>query len=102
MIVRDRQEARRAEEQARLAAIAAAQRAELELVRREQAMVAEAEKRKRDTLLEDASNWHKANLIRAYVRHAVDSGRGPQSEEDADAWEKWALQVAEALDPTVK
>lgn len=50
---------------------------------------------RRAKLLEDASAWQKANLLRQYVEHAKASG----DERFDSEWLDWALGVADAMDP---
>jgi len=76
-------------------------RQEEEQRRREEAAARAAEeKRKQDALINDAINWQRAQLVRAYVEHILQTPSAPP--EDKANWAAWAMAVAAQLDPTDK
>ncbi|HSD37046.1 MAG TPA: hypothetical protein VLC92_06035 [Rhodocyclaceae bacterium] len=88
-----RQEAiRRKEQEARWA--------EEQRQRKEAAARAAEEKRKQDALINDAINWQRAQLVRSYVEHILQTPSAPP--ENKTDWAAWAMDVAAQLDPTDK
>jgi len=63
-----------------------------------QRVLREAEIARKQMLVKEAEAWRQAEDIRAYVR-AV-SERPESAGDEFDAWSRWALQTATALDPT--
>lgn len=74
--------------------------AEEQRLREEAAARAAEEKRKQDALINDAINWQRAQLVRAYVEHILQTPSAPP--EDKTNWAAWAMAVAAQLDPTDK
>lgn len=68
--------------------------------REEAAARAAEEKRKQDALINDAINWQRAQLVRAYVDHILQTPSALP--EDKTDWAAWAMAVAAQLDPTDK
>lgn len=75
-----------------------AQRRRAEEERRERERVAALEKAKLDALRRDAKAWREAAGIRAYVEAACKAADVP---ETSDVWARWALLVADKIDPLV-
>jgi hypothetical protein len=81
-------------------------RAEKEKIRAEEERMAAAERRRREALSAEARRWHEAQGIRSYVAwvrgkatDAIDPGHA-QVSHPMNEWVKWALAVADELDPT--
>ena len=64
------------------------------------------ERQLRETLLSEAADWQRTEIIRQYVAYVgeKDAKISPDgaSTESVLSWSKWALAVAEELDPTTK
>lgn len=73
------------------------ERLELE-ARRERERLAAIEKAKVDALLQEASDWRKAEEIRAYVE-ALSQQASDASNDEFEKWRNWALLEADKLDP---
>jgi hypothetical protein len=81
-------------------------RAEKEKVRAEEERKAAAERRRREALSAEARRWQEAQGIRSYVAWA--RGKATDATDPGDAqvsdsmneWVKWALAVADSIDPT--
>lgn len=68
-----------------------------ELVRRSE----EAEKSKRQALLQEARDWQAADTLKAYTAHLeLRRSSGGQPADGYEAWLAWAVEVAKALDPS--
>jgi hypothetical protein len=101
VIVLAREENREIAEGRRQAAIQQQQEREAAEKRKAEAERIELENKRRAELLHDAENWAKANTIRQYVNHALASPPRSHTTEDLQSWGRWALEVADELDPTV-
>jgi hypothetical protein len=80
----------------------AASRAAYEALTKQRAVEAEAkaaEDKRRKSLLDEAASWRQAESIRAYASHVM-SNPNVRLIPRALAWEAWALNVANAMDPT--
>jgi hypothetical protein len=96
-----RVKAREEEERARREAVISAERAEVARAEREAAALREAERKRREGLLEEVTAWRRANEIRAYVeavRAEIEKCRAKASAESC-AWVEWAPGVAGEMDP---
>ena len=73
-------------------------REEAELRRKEMTAKRETERRKRESLIEEARAWQTAKLLHEYIAHV---GRLPAGTAGSRAgeWRDWARRVAEELDP---
>ena len=100
---RDARQSKLLEEQERLDEL---RRAEVERIRAEKGRIAAAERRRREALCAEARRWKEAENIRSYVTcvraNATDPAGSPdaQAPRPTDDWAKWALAVADELDPT--
>lgn len=60
----------------------------------------------RETLLSEAADWQRSETVRQYVAHVSERNAkispNGASTESVLGWSKWALAVAEELDPTTK
>lgn len=56
---------------------------------------------RRKLLIDESALWHHAQQIRAYLNHVRDRSENPQHPEMQE-WIKWAMSVADHLDPTSK
>lgn len=56
---------------------------------------------RRKLLIDESALWHHAQQIRAYLNHVRDRSENPQHPEMQE-WIKWAMNVADHLDPTSK
>lgn len=94
------------EEQQRLRKIDDERREAERAAREELRQRREEEKRREESLIAEASAWHQASLIRAYVAHiqlaASSMQDGNCSNENLRTWLAWASEVAERIDPTRK
>lgn len=101
IVIKDRVDAREAE-QRRLERVAADEaRARADEMRRAEVRRREAEAQRRRELVAEASQWRQAASIRAYVRHVRQmAGREDEGSRMLDDWRRWALEVAEEMDPT--
>lgn len=59
----------------------------------------QAETARRKELEDEAQNWHRANMVRRYAEE-VKRAMLPDIGSAAEEWLKWALLVADELDPT--
>lgn len=75
------------------------QREEREKIRLEALRLQELESQKRKDLLKEANDWQSAELIYKYIAH-FDAMGNFQDNEKFIEWKKWALNVADQLDPT--
>lgn len=73
-----------------------------EAKRTERERIAKEAAARRSALLEEASNWRKAAVLRAYVDARLTRLKSSESPSpDIDAWATWALAEADALDPLI-
>jgi hypothetical protein len=75
------------------------QREEREKIRLEALRFQEIESQKRKDLLKEANDWQSAELIYKYIAHFDELGNF-QGNESFLEWKKWALKVANELNPT--
>jgi hypothetical protein len=81
-------------------------RAEEEKIRAEKERKAATERQKRKELSDEARRWQEAQSIRSYVSWVQSKATDATDLEDAQVsdpmndWVKWALAVADELDPT--
>lgn len=75
------------------------QQEEREKIRQEELRLQEIVLQKRKDLLKEANDWQSAELIYKYVAH-FDALENFQENESFLEWKKWALNVANELDPT--
>jgi hypothetical protein len=81
---------------------AAIQREREKAIQLEQERLAKIEEEKRQQLFTDASNWHKASELRAYIKAALAQSHDNLSEQERlqmQEWQRWALSEADRLDP---
>lgn len=100
-VVRERVNDRKNIEREKRLAIQRAAFEELTRQREQEAKARKEEASRREMLLEEASKWQNAQKIRTYVAH-VTSFDGATSPAALKDWIAWALQVADAVDPTMK
>ncbi|MEM5317251.1 hypothetical protein [Paraburkholderia sp. JHI869] len=91
------------EERERQSKEAGIRRLEQDRKQRETRGKAEEENRGRQALVSEAENWRQAERIRAYVT-TLDSklGRAAELQDEYFTWRKWALAVADDLDPSFR
>ncbi len=75
-------------------------REEQEKLKQQEIKKQEEEAALRVKLLDEASNWKSAQLIRDYIAH-LDS-HSQRENPDYMTWKSWAINVANELDPTQK
>ena len=75
------------------------ERQERARIREAQERVAAEERARRRKLASESLRWIKAERIRTYIAHLRQRG-GLSDLNEKGAWIKWALRVAEDLDPT--
>jgi len=75
------------------------QREEREKVLQEALRIQELESQKRKDLLKEANDWQNAELIYKYIAHFDEMGNFQGNAEFLE-WKKWAINVANELDPT--
>jgi hypothetical protein len=97
-VVLCRQKTREQEERSRRDAALAAERAAAARIEFEAAARREAERKRREALVEEVTAWRRANEIRAYVGAVKEAAvlRGDVAMAD---WVEWALRVAGEMDP---
>ena len=98
-----RRKTRDEEDRRRLAAEAAAVRAEEARIEQEAAAKREAERKRREALVREVAAWRQANEIRRYLA-AVREEAERRGEVGAafSEWEQWALAMVAEMDPTSK
>lgn len=69
--------------------------------RREEEAAKERERRQRNALVVEAKQWRTAQLIRDYVAQVMSLSGCPNS-EISERWKKWAMKVADELDPLLR
>lgn len=79
--------------------------AEKERLEQEEERRLQEERARRQTLVEEASSWQSAMLIRRYVAHvervASEAARESPRRSEFARWRAWALGVADQMDPTI-
>jgi hypothetical protein len=103
LVVKCREKARWDAQAREREAALAAERAEAERLRLEEAERAEEARQRRTALVEEAEAWRRAADIRAYVAAVRASAelRGSEALARLEPWMAWALRVAEEADPLV-
>jgi hypothetical protein len=81
----------------------AADRAEAERIRRDEARRADEERQRCTALMDETAAWRRAADIRAYVAAVRSSAeaRGPEALANVEPWMAWALRIADEGDPLV-
>jgi hypothetical protein len=102
LIVRHRMQERKREHWRQQQQFEDEARARAAEIRREEERKRAIEGKRQQTLIRHARRWEQATAIRAYVGHVDRSLRSPTPDvrEQFGAWEAWALNVAQELDPT--
>lgn len=101
LVVKCREKARSDAQAREREAVLAAERAEAERFRREEALRAEEERQRRTALIDEAAAWRRAADVRAYVAaiRASAESRGAEALARVEPWVAWALRVADEGDP---
>ena len=102
LIVRHRMQERKREHWRQQQQLEDEARARAAEIRRKEERKRALEAKRQRTLIRHARRWEQATGIRAYVSHVDRSLRSltPDIREQFGAWEAWALNVAQELDPT--
>lgn len=74
-------------------------REERERVHQEELRTQAIEAQRRNDLLKEANDWQNAELIYKYINH-LDEIENAYKDERFLEWKKWAIKVANELDPT--
>jgi hypothetical protein len=76
-------------------------RAEAARIQAEREKAVAQERARRQRLAAEANRWAQSIRIREYVEHIHMSSTGrPNPSADLNDWTKWALSVADEIDPT--
>lgn len=94
-VVLDREHRREAQDRERRQELYRQEVRRQEQLRVEREEAARREREREAKLLTDATNWHKAQVLRAFVAASMASTDPPESD-----WAEWARKVADRLDPT--